>query len=231
MPKVCEPSDSLWERGISAREACLNEGRGLCLVVAADRVRGGVGGRGRGRPSLLAWTALDACGCMIGVVGALTCVPMALRPLWGGVAGWRSRQEPPSRASPVPLGSAPIGTLIPPKCVLPLGFAPTSFPAPHTAFTSPCRSIPCSDASSWKPSLTLFSQLRNPSSPVLSLPVIGLSLLCPLSFPFPTLPWEDSGSVRVISVPTAPSSRAWPQGTTSALWRQREETGGWCNGC
>lgn len=50
MPKVCELSDSLWERRISAREACLNRGRGLCLVVAVDRVRGGVpvvGGAGK----------------------------------------------------------------------------------------------------------------------------------------------------------------------------------------
>lgn len=47
---------------------------------------------------------------------------------------------------------------------------------------------------------------------VLSLPVTGLSLLCPLSFPFPTLPVEDSGSAGVISVPTAPSGRAWHRG-------------------
>lgn len=29
------------------------------------------------------------------------------------------------------LGSAPIGTLIPPMCVLPLGFTPTSLPVPY----------------------------------------------------------------------------------------------------
>lgn len=49
MPKVCELSDFLWKRRISAREACLNGGRGLCLVVAADRVRGGVPVRGGGK--------------------------------------------------------------------------------------------------------------------------------------------------------------------------------------
>lgn len=52
MPEVCELSDSLWERGISAREACLNGGRGLCLLVAAGRVRGDVLGR-CGTPKLV----------------------------------------------------------------------------------------------------------------------------------------------------------------------------------
>lgn len=53
MPKVCELSDSLWQRGISAREACLNGGRGLCLEVAADRVRGGVPRGGGGAAKLV----------------------------------------------------------------------------------------------------------------------------------------------------------------------------------
>lgn len=125
MPKVYGLSDSLWKRGFSAREACLNGGRGLCLVVAADRVRGGVSvcvGWGGRRANLSAWTTLDAqwlhsrgCGCSdLG-----SCGPQA-------TMGWG-----PSLASPVPLGSAPFGTLTPPKCALPLGVAAASFPAPQ----------------------------------------------------------------------------------------------------
>lgn len=58
MPKDCELSDSLQKRGVSARVACLNGGRGLCLVVAAGRVR--EGGVPVEEVGLMVWTALDA---------------------------------------------------------------------------------------------------------------------------------------------------------------------------
>lgn len=57
MPKVCELLDSLCERGVSAREACLNGGRELCLVEAAEGQEGGV--PVKEGTCLWAWTALD----------------------------------------------------------------------------------------------------------------------------------------------------------------------------
>lgn len=123
-----------------------------------------------GRPSLLAWTTLDArwLHCRV----ALTWAPMALRPLRGGVTGWRSRHEPPSLAPPVPLGSAPIRTLIPPSVSCPWAYLHLLSCSPCTVppFTSPCSEGQSSDASSRKPSLTLLVSLGIPllcSSPCL----------------------------------------------------------------
>lgn len=132
MPRAWELLGFLWERGLCKggmptwREGAV-PGSG-CRQVSGRR--GARGGREADRHEQL-WSP---SGLHCRGHSTLTWWPMALRlhagifsgPLWprqGGGTGWRSTRE-----SPIFLVQPPLRTLIPPKWVLPLGFAPTPVP-------------------------------------------------------------------------------------------------------